>query len=145
MPETKEMPTNMQKFASGEKPTTNELINYMNECIEESQKDLLEVEDQGTTEPEFNEYADRMKGLIALLRVINEKLIAIRTFENVGNEIISQIHAAKLLEGCKQLINADHYDHFAARMSDSEMEGIDMIKNAITEIEIAQGKEVTHG
>lgn len=36
-----------------------------------------------------------------------------------------------LLAGCEQLINADHYDHFAVRLNDQEMKGIEMIKDAI--------------
>ncbi len=34
----------------------------------------------------------------------------------------------RLLAACRKLIDAPHYDHFAARMSDGEMEGIDAIK-----------------
>mgnify|MGYP006337670877 CR=1 FL=1 len=36
-----------------------------------------------------------------------------------------------LLKACQQLINAPHYEHFAARLNDEEMKGIEMIKAAI--------------
>lgn len=36
-----------------------------------------------------------------------------------------------LLSACEALIAADHPDHFAARMSDSEMAAIEAIKSAI--------------
>lgn len=42
---------------------------------------------------------------------------------------------ADLLAACKALIDADHHDHFAARMSDSEMEAIEKIKAAVAKAE----------
>lgn len=43
--------------------------------------------------------------------------------------------APDLLAACKQLINAPHYEHFAARLNDEEMKGIDLIKIAIKNAE----------
>lgn len=39
--------------------------------------------------------------------------------------------APDLLEACKQLIDAPHFEHFAARLNNQEMKGIEMIKVAI--------------
>jgi hypothetical protein len=39
--------------------------------------------------------------------------------------------APDLLEACKALIDADHYEHFAVRLNDQEMEGLNKIKAAI--------------
>jgi len=41
--------------------------------------------------------------------------------------------APALLAACEALMNADHYDHFAARMSDSELAAIKQIKTAIAQ------------
>lgn len=45
------------------------------------------------------------------------------------------IAAPDLLAACKKLIDAEYSDHFDARMSDSEMEGIEAIKAAIAKAE----------
>ena len=39
--------------------------------------------------------------------------------------------APELLEACQKLLNAPHYDHFAARLNDEEMKGLNMIKEAV--------------
>lgn len=84
MKETKENVPEVPKFMEGEKPTTTEQINYMKLCVEEAEKDLLEVEEQAISEPEFKEHADRMKGLISMLREIQQNLIAVRILEQTG-------------------------------------------------------------
>ena len=46
--------------------------------------------------------------------------------------------APDLLAACKQLIECDHYVHFAVRLNNQEMKGIDMIKEAIVKAEGGQ-------
>lgn len=42
-----------------------------------------------------------------------------------------ELAAFDLLRACQQLIDAPHQEHFAARLNDEEMKGIDAIKAAI--------------
>lgn len=39
--------------------------------------------------------------------------------------------APDLLAACQQLIDSPHYEHFAVRLNDHEMKGLEMIKEAI--------------
>lgn len=48
-----------------------------------------------------------------------------------GCEGINPEAVKDLLAACETLFAADHHDHFAARMSDSEMKAIDAMKAAI--------------
>lgn len=43
--------------------------------------------------------------------------------------------APDLLAACKALIDAPHQEHFAARLNDDEMRGIEMIRAAISKAE----------
>lgn len=43
--------------------------------------------------------------------------------------------APDLLEACKALVDAPHQEHFAARLNDEEMAGLDAIKRAIAKAE----------
>lgn len=40
----------------------------------------------------------------------------------------------ELVEAVQSLFDADHYDHFASRMSDSEMSAIDKMKAALSRL-----------
>jgi hypothetical protein len=61
--------------------------------------------------------------------------------ELVGSLVTERDMLAKRVEelesACRKLLDADHHDHFAVRMSDSEMEGIEAIKAALND-EVAE-------
>lgn len=40
---------------------------------------------------------------------------------------------AEFRDACQELINAEHYDHFAARMSDSELAAIEKMKALLSQ------------
>ena len=81
MIETKENDHSVPKMMEGEKPSLKEQIAYMKTCLEESKKDLKEVTDQATNEPEFTEHAARMQELVIMLESIQENLLTVRIFE----------------------------------------------------------------
>lgn len=70
MIETKENDRSVPKLMEGEKPTLKEQITYMTSCLQEAKKDLIEVTDQATNEPEFTEHAARMAELVIMLESV---------------------------------------------------------------------------
>lgn len=50
--------------------------------------------------------------------------------DTVEKEFLENYNA--LLEGCRKLLDAPHYDHFAARLNWQEMEGLNAIQEALT-------------
>lgn len=75
--------------------------------------------------------ADQMNDLLKSVELaLGEREVKIKRLQNQLSE---------LTQGCEQLINADHYDHFAVRLNNQEMKGLEMIKSFLEKM-----KEVPH-
>ncbi len=104
------------------KPTLQEQIDYMTKIMQEYEVNIKFMKRD-------KQMAPLVKSIEAMNKGILENLIALRNFEAAEQP---------LMKACHKLIHCDHYEHFAARLNDQEMEALDEIK------ELIKGKEVRH-
>lgn len=51
----------------------------------------------------------------------------------------------ELLESCRALLNAPHQEHFAVRLNDEEMAGLNRIKQAVANADCAAANVTARG
>lgn len=83
MSKTKETAPSELAWAYGAKPTTNEQITYINDCLESAEQDLQALKQE--SDSDLTERVDQMQGLVNMLKSIKENLIACLRIEQADH------------------------------------------------------------